>query len=316
MSTIDSIIAANEELTLAIESFNACAKPMSFGRISFALEEAQEHAKEEMKSTVWEKIKALVARLVAWFRQKKEALFARFKKKQEEVKEKKEVPTEKIESFLNKLKKRVDDGDKKAQALVKDLKSNMANPKAWVVENEPFDFCVAGYTDLELSREYVDSVYALFTRLSQLKSNKNTDGLGELADAFEQAASKFNKPAEREKAYEVMTKGGYPEAFSKVMDKITPAMRDDVDKNLEEIAKQQFDGDAAQLQKFINACAKALAQSYKYGDWHCWTTSCKGLFNYFSESKYGALSADEKDYCIHICLGYYGYEDLFEKIFK
>lgn len=316
MNTIDSIIIANEELTLAIENYNACAKPMSFGRISFALEEAQEDAKEEKKSTVWEKIKALCARIAAWFRQRKEALFALLKKKQDKVKEQEEVPNEKVESFLNKLKKRVEDGDEKAQALVKDLKSNVANPKAWVIENEPFDFCVAGYTSLELSREYVDSVHALFTRLSQLKSNKNTDGLGELADAFEQAAGKFNKPAEREKAYEVMTKGNYPQAFAKLMDKITPAMRSDVGKNLEEIAKQQIDADAAQLQKFINACAKALAQSYKYGDWHCWPASCKGLFNYFSESKYGALDMHEKDICIYICLGFNGYEDRFTEVFK
>lgn len=67
MNTIDSIVAANEELTLAIENFNACAKPMSFGRISFALEEAQGDAKEDAKKTLWERFKAFLARIVSFF---------------------------------------------------------------------------------------------------------------------------------------------------------------------------------------------------------------------------------------------------------
>lgn len=67
MTTIDQVIAANEELTLAIEHLSSKCTPLSFKGMSAALEEAQEDSKEQAKEGVWAKFKAFLARIKEWF---------------------------------------------------------------------------------------------------------------------------------------------------------------------------------------------------------------------------------------------------------
>lgn len=68
MTHIDQIIAANEELSAAIEHHAMVVKPSAFAGLSFAMEEAQEDIKQEAKQGVLAKIKAVISRVIAWFK--------------------------------------------------------------------------------------------------------------------------------------------------------------------------------------------------------------------------------------------------------
>lgn len=78
MTTIAQVIEANERLNAAIENYTAMrdVRPM-VGRISFALEEAQEDAKADAKKTMLQRFKEMVRRVIEWFKNL-------FKKKQKE----------------------------------------------------------------------------------------------------------------------------------------------------------------------------------------------------------------------------------------
>lgn len=94
MNTIDSIVAANEELALAIEHYNATTSFRGFAGMSFALEEAQEDAKEQAKSGLWERFKAFFKRIKDWF-------FGLFKKNEDNI--------DHIEKAVNDLNKQQKD---------------------------------------------------------------------------------------------------------------------------------------------------------------------------------------------------------------
>lgn len=90
-TTLDQVIAANEELVLAIEGFEQDVRPMGFGKISFALEEAQDDVKEEKKKSIMAKFMEYVTRFFKWIRSlfsnKKEKVQESMEKTQETVKE-------------------------------------------------------------------------------------------------------------------------------------------------------------------------------------------------------------------------------------
>lgn len=64
--TIDSVIAANEELVVAIEAMRA-SLPIKFGCVSVALEEAVQDDIQEKKTTLWEKFLAVLKRIGEFF---------------------------------------------------------------------------------------------------------------------------------------------------------------------------------------------------------------------------------------------------------
>lgn len=68
MNHIEQIITANEELSAAIEHHAMVVKPFAFAGLSFAMEDAQEDVKQEAKQGVLEKIKAIISRVIAWFK--------------------------------------------------------------------------------------------------------------------------------------------------------------------------------------------------------------------------------------------------------
>lgn len=68
MNHIEQIIAANEELSAAIEQYSASFAPFSIGTISTALEEAQEDTKNEAKQGILAKISEVIAKVIAWFK--------------------------------------------------------------------------------------------------------------------------------------------------------------------------------------------------------------------------------------------------------
>lgn len=125
MNHIDQIITANEELTLAIESYGLAVKPIAIGGISLALEEAQEDVKQEAKQGVLAKIKSLIARVIAWFKnllfKKKEDKFTapvydseKFKKDMEENLRR---STEQMRERMSKMNKDLDETLKAANNI-------------------------------------------------------------------------------------------------------------------------------------------------------------------------------------------------------
>lgn len=66
MTTIEQVIQANEDLSLAIETYASACKPLKFKGMSFALEEAQGDGKEQAKKSVFERLRAFVKRIIDW----------------------------------------------------------------------------------------------------------------------------------------------------------------------------------------------------------------------------------------------------------
>lgn len=97
MSTIDQVVAASENLSLAIEAYHAACTPLKLRGFSFAMEEAQEDGKEQAKATAWERFKAFIKRIKDWF-------MGLFKKRQSEL-DKIEQQEAQIKKFISDWKK-------------------------------------------------------------------------------------------------------------------------------------------------------------------------------------------------------------------
>lgn len=113
MATIDDVIQANEDLSLAIETYASACKPLKFKGMSFAMEEAQEDSKDQAKEGVWAKFKAFIKRIKDWFM----GLFKKRKEKLDQIEElEKKVDVKKEMDFSSRMEEALKEASKPAAA--------------------------------------------------------------------------------------------------------------------------------------------------------------------------------------------------------
>lgn len=305
MNHIEQIIAANEELTLAIEAYKQDVRPMGFGGISFALEEAQEDVKEEKKKTMFEKFKALVARFIAWIKEKGKGLYDRLVKKEKEATTKADPTANEDDNVFKKFMDDAASGDAKSKALVEAVDQAIGNSKKWVAENEDFKFSCNGYIDLDLAKKYIDCVLNVFDMASKISGNElMRESVQSLEEEYDRLSAEFKKPADPSKAADLLLNPAddHIQKFSAIVKRVTPDIRNKVNNlagSFDETSPDTLDI----KQKAVNLIIRALGGSYKYGDWYIRVGSCNGLYSFFEKDTFPKLDDSKKSSLIRVSIG-------------
>lgn len=115
MNHIDQIIAANEELVLAIEAYEQNTNIVGFGKISFALEEAVSDEGVQKKKTLIEKFKSFIGTIIKW-------VISLFSKSNKEVKNAQDI----VREHEEKAKKEQHQKTKDVEELAKKIKPEVS----------------------------------------------------------------------------------------------------------------------------------------------------------------------------------------------